>query len=157
MNNMNAIGLNIETSKNLANSLNELLANFQLYYQNLRSFHWNIKGEKFFELHTKFEELYTAANLHIDELAERVLTLGFKPLSSFSEYIQYSEIKEASNLEHANEIIPNILTSLNIILVKERNALLISNEANDEGTNALLSSYIVEHEKLVWMLTAYNK
>lgn len=70
------IGLDQAKSKKLAGKLDLLLANFQLMYINTRGFHWNIKGEKFFELHLKFEELYTDLQIKIDEVAERILTLG---------------------------------------------------------------------------------
>ena len=68
MNNINAIGLDKDKSKELADKLNELLANYSIFYQNTRGFHWNIKGEKFFELHVKFEELYNDLVLKIDEV-----------------------------------------------------------------------------------------
>ena len=71
------IGLDSKQSEVLAAELNVLLANYQLYYQNTRGLHWNIKGKHFFELHVKFEEIYTDAQLKIDLIAERVLTLGF--------------------------------------------------------------------------------
>ena len=74
------IGLDVNQSKNLAKDLNALLSEFQIFYINTRGFHWNIKGDKFFELHLKFEELYTNAQLKIDEIAERILTLGHIPL-----------------------------------------------------------------------------
>jgi starvation-inducible DNA-binding protein len=74
--NTNRIGLNTELSNSLVTELNTLLANYQLYYQNLRGFHWNIKGDAFFTLHLKFEELYGDAVLKIDEIAERCLRLG---------------------------------------------------------------------------------
>jgi len=70
----NIIGLDAIKAKKLADLLNVLLANYQLFYINSRGFHWNIKGEKFFELHLKFEELYTDTQLKIDEIAERILT-----------------------------------------------------------------------------------
>ncbi len=87
------IGLDDKKSKLLAEKLNFLLANYQLFYTNARGFHWNITGEKFFELHVKFEELYNDAFLKIDEIAERILTLGYTPVHSFSEYIRTSEIR----------------------------------------------------------------
>lgn len=71
----NVIGLNLEKTGKLADNLNDLLANYQLFYSNVRGFHWNITGEKFFELHAKFEEIYNDALLKIDEIAERVRTL----------------------------------------------------------------------------------
>ncbi|HYH56890.1 MAG TPA: ferritin-like domain-containing protein, partial [Anseongella sp.] len=84
---LSQIGLEKDKSQRLGKKLNELLANYQVFYINARGFHWNIKGDKFFELHTKFEELYTDSLLKIDETAERVLTLGFTPLHSYSDYL----------------------------------------------------------------------
>lgn len=84
---LNSIGLSEEKSEILSTDLNKLLANFQRYYQNLRGIHWNIKGKRFFDLHVKFEELYTDANLKVDLIAERILTLGGVPLHTFEDYI----------------------------------------------------------------------
>ncbi|MCU0389442.1 MAG: hypothetical protein MUE71_12625, partial [Chitinophagaceae bacterium] len=70
---INQIGIESKNAKVLANKLNVLLANFQLFYINARGFHWNIKGQNFFELHLKFEEVYNDALLKIDEVAERIL------------------------------------------------------------------------------------
>jgi starvation-inducible DNA-binding protein len=86
MQTLNAIGLDSEKVENLAEKLNLLLANYSIFYQNTRGYHWNIKGEKFFELHLKFEELYNDLLLKIDEVAERILTLGHSPLHNFSDY-----------------------------------------------------------------------
>jgi starvation-inducible DNA-binding protein len=85
MSKLNAIGLDVEKSKDLADMLNDLLANFSIYYMNVRGFHWNIKGEKFFELHLKFEEIYTDLQEKIDEIAERILTLGQTPMHAYSD------------------------------------------------------------------------
>ncbi len=84
---LNSIGLSAEKSLALSNDLNELLANFQRYYQNLRGIHWNIRGKRFFDLHVKFEELYNDANIKVDEIAERILTLGGVPLHTYEDYI----------------------------------------------------------------------
>ena len=92
MKNTNAIGLDIAKAEKLAKRLNILLANYSLFYQNVRGFHWNIKGEKFFELHVKFEELYNDLLLKIDEVAERILTLGYAPEHNYSLYIKTSAI-----------------------------------------------------------------
>ncbi|MEL6257107.1 MAG: ferritin-like domain-containing protein, partial [Bacteroidota bacterium] len=69
--NLSAIGLHPEKSKELAGFLNDLLANYSTFYQNTRGYHWNISGDKFFELHLKFEELYNDLFVKIDEVAER--------------------------------------------------------------------------------------
>jgi starvation-inducible DNA-binding protein len=152
---MNQIGLNTEKSKELAKSLNDLLANYMVFYQNTRGLHWNIKGRKFFELHLKFEELYTDLQIKIDELAERVLTLGETPLHTFEDYLQQSEIKSARQVSEAEAAVQLILDAFKRILVKQRAILSLSGEVDDEGTNALMSDYIREQEKLVWMYTSF--
>tara|TARA_R100000655_G_scaffold109387_1_gene163736 strand:- start:909 stop:1388 length:480 start_codon:yes stop_codon:yes gene_type:complete len=155
VNNTNNIGLNKVESKEVADSLNDLLSNYQLFYMNLRGFHWNIKGKKFFELHLKFEELYNDALIKVDEIAERILTLSATPFHSFEKYLDITEIKSAENVKDGEIAVDHILKSLMILLSKERSILTMASEANDEGTVALMSDYIVEQEKLIWMLSSY--
>ncbi len=151
----NDIGLKIKDSRELVEKLNQLLANYEVYYQNLRNFHWNVSGPNFFELHAKFEELYNAANLAIDETAERILTLGARPFSSFEEYINNSDIKEAKLVSDSKTMVETVRENLNVLLNLERKALEVAAENGDEGTVALMSEYITAKEKVVWMLSAY--
>lgn len=151
----NAIGLNPEKTTKLADRLNDLLANYQLFYINVRGFHWNITGEKFFELHAKFEEIYNDALLKVDELAERVRTLDQTPLHSFSSYLKQSEINEITGIADGKRALKEIVSGLQIILGKERALLDIAKDAGDEGTIALITAYISQQEKLVWMYSAY--
>jgi starvation-inducible DNA-binding protein len=153
----NQIGLDDEKSKLLAEKLNLLLANYQLFYINARGFHWNITGDKFFELHIKFEELYNDALLKIDEIAERILTLGYTPMHTFSEYIDTSAIKETINISDGKTAVMAVLNGFRNLLSVEREVLQLSTDTNDEGTNALMSDYIRQQEKLVWMYSAYLK
>lgn len=156
MGNLTNIGLEQKSSVETAQQLNDLLSNYQLFYMNLRGFHWNIKGKKFFELHLKFEELYNDALLKVDEIAERILTLSQSPFHTFNKYLDNAEIKSAENITDGEVAIDHILKALKILLAKEREILKISGEADDEGTVALMSDYIVQQEKLVWMLSAYK-
>lgn len=151
----NDIGLEIKDSKKLVKKLNVLLANYEVYYQNLRNFHWNVSGPNFFELHAKFEELYTAANLGIDETAERILTLGARPFSSFAEYIDHSDIKEAKEVSDSKKMVEIVRDNLGTLLKLEREVLEAASELGDEGTVSLMSEYITAKEKTVWMLSAY--
>lgn len=153
---MNAIGLDIEKSQELTKKLNLLLADYMVFYQNTRGLHWNIKGEKFFELHLKFEELYNDLLIKIDEIAERILTLSGIPLHTFEDYLNKADIRSASNISDAAKSVQLILDSFEKIIVKQRELLTMSADAADEGTNALMSDYIREQEKLVWMYSAYN-
>jgi len=152
---MNQIGLNEQAAKELAEKLNTLLANYQLFYINVRGYHWNIKGDKFFELHIKFEELYNNVVLKIDEIAERVKTLGETPLHTYSDYLQQSSITETKNVADGKEAVKNILAGLKQLITMQRGILQLSADASDEGTNALMSDYIREQEKMVWMYNAY--
>ncbi|MBL7897662.1 MAG: DNA starvation/stationary phase protection protein, partial [Crocinitomicaceae bacterium] len=106
----NNIGLDKRRSDQTSNQLNELLAGFQLMYQNLRGFHWNIRGDKFFELHLKFEELYNDVNLKVDELAERILALDGKPLHTFSSYLKKSKIKEQPDVSDGKKILKLLIS-----------------------------------------------
>ncbi|UCS94068.1 DNA starvation/stationary phase protection protein [Echinicola marina] len=151
----NEIGLKVTDSKALVEQLNKLLANYEIYYQNLRNFHWNVSGPNFFELHAKFEELYNEANEAIDETAERILTLGERPLSAFSEYIKHSSITEALEITSPKQMVQTVRDNLNTLLTLEREALETASSQGDEGTVALMSDYITSKEKVIWMLSAY--
>jgi starvation-inducible DNA-binding protein len=157
MSTTNAIGLNEKISRELAEKLGDLLANYSVFYQNTRGYHWNIKGEKFFELHAKFEELYNDLFVKIDEVAERMLTLGEAPSHKFTDYLRQSEVKESQEVVDGFQAVKNILEAFKILIVKQRAILELSDEANDEGTNALMSDYIREQEKLVWMYSSFLK
>ena len=135
--------------------INQLLASYEIHYQNLRSLHWNIKGEKFFELHVKYEELYTRTQVIIDEIAERILTLNETPLSKFTDYLIYSVIAEIEIISEANHGIEYVLTAQKQLLIMEKEILKLSDTHEDEGTNALLSDLIREKEKTNWMFTAW--
>lgn len=154
---MNHIGLNTKQSKQLSQKLNKLLAAYQLFYINIRGLHWNIKGDKFFELHIKFEELYIDSFEKIDEVAERIVTLGETPLHSYTAYLEHSSIKETTNVSEARPAVQTVLDGFAELLKLEREILKLSDEAEDEGTNALMSDYIREHEKSVWMYSAFLK
>lgn len=155
MNNTNLIGLDKDKAKHLAEKLNELLANYSIFYQNTRGYHWNIKGEKFFELHLKFEELYNDLLLKIDELAERILTLGYSPKHNYADYRVISKIKESAQVSDGIKAVEDILSSFQTILIFQREILDIAGDAGDEGTNALMSDYISTQEKLVWMYSSF--
>ncbi|HKR04356.1 MAG TPA: Dps family protein [Bacteroidia bacterium] len=152
---MNSTGLDKTKSKLLASKLNDLLADYMMFYQNTRGLHWNIKGDKFFELHLKFEELYTNLLLKVDEVAERILTLGATPLHTFDDYQSTAKIKVVKNVSDGKVGVNSILHAFEILIPKQREILNLSDDAGDEGTNALMSDYIREQEKLVWMYSSY--
>ncbi|MBP1593581.1 MAG: DNA-binding ferritin-like protein (oxidative damage protectant) [Bacteroidetes bacterium] len=156
MKTLDYIKLDASVVNNVVTSLQQLLADFQVYYTNLRGFHWNIKGHDFFVLHSKFEEMYNDTAEKADELAERILTLGGVPANKFSDYLKVAKIKEVDNVSNGNESLNNVLETIIYFIGEERNLLKAASEAGDEVTVALMSDYLKEQEKLVWMLTAYQ-
>lgn len=155
--NTNSIGLNKEKSRELANALNHLLANYQVFYMNVRGYHWNIKGKEFFQLHAKFEELYTDLQTKIDEIAERILTLDEQPLHSFSSYLAHAQINEHTNVTDANSTMQGLSNGFSTLVGQQRDVLSLASDAHDEGTASQMSDYIREQEKLIWMLNAWLK
>ena len=151
----NILGLPVKESEAMVAELNVLLSNFQVYYQNLRGIHWNIRGKRFFELHVKFEELYNDAQLKVDMVAERILTIGGKPLHTFEDYIKHNTLKVGKSISNDEKAVQLIIDSLSDLLKIERAILNKSDEINDEGTNALMSDFIAEQEKTVWMMRAW--
>ncbi|MDA3613977.1 Dps family protein [Polluticaenibacter yanchengensis] len=149
------IGIEKKVASESADKLNVLLANYSVFYQNVRGSHWNIKGEKFFTLHVKFEELYTDLQLKIDEIAERILTLGHSPQHNYSEYLKSSTVKETKEVKDGNKCVKQIVDGLSVLIDLQRDLLKLSSEEDDEGTNALMSDYIREQEKLIWMYNAF--
>ena len=156
MKTLDYIKLNESGVNNVVASLQQLLADFQIYYTNLRGFHWNIKGHDFFVLHSKFEDLYNDAAEKVDEIAERILMLGGTPANKFSDYMKMANINEVDRVSNGEKALENILETYSHLIGEERKLLSIASQAGDEVTVALMSDYLKEQEKMVWMLTAYS-
>lgn len=156
MKTVNFTGLNEESSKRTVVALQQLLADFQVFYTNLRGLHWNVKGKGFFILHNQFEELYNNTAEKIDEIAERILMLDGVPAHNFSEYLKISKVKESAYISDGETGLMHILDTYKLFIASERNILSIASEGTDEGTVAMMSDYIKEQEKMVWMLVAYK-
>lgn len=152
----NLIGLNKEKSAQLAEKLNALLASYQIFYMNVRGYHWNIQGPNFFELHAKFEEHYNELLLKVDEVAERILTLGQRPSHAYSHYLAHSSIQEHTSATDAKTTVSGLIKGYQALVSQQRELMALAADAGDEGTSALMSDYIREQEKHLWMLNAYN-
>ena len=153
---MNYLGLDTDKTKKTVEELNVLLADYHLYYQKLRNFHWNIIGKNFFDLHEKFEELYDDAKLKVDEIAERILTLRFQPTSNLSEYLKDSNLKESPSDIPDSKMIEILLNDHGALLKQMRKVVDFADKADDEGTIDLIGAYIRELEKTSWMLDAWK-
>lgn len=141
----------------LAEQLNLLLADFQMYYQNLRGFHWNIQGRNFFELHVKFEELYHDTAIKVDEVAERLHTVGATPMHSFADYVDQADIKAVTNVHDGEIAVKAIISNVKSIIQRERTIQDLADQVGDTGSGDMISAFIEEQEKTLWMFNAWLK
>jgi len=148
--------LDAGASKKTVEALQQLLADYQVFYTNLRGLHWNVKGKDFFVLHEQFENLYNNAAEKIDEIAERILMLDGIPAHNFSQYLKVSKVKESGYVTNGESGLKHVLEIYSHFIVSEREILTLAADAGDESTVAMMSDYIKEQEKLVWMLVAYT-
>lgn len=146
---------NTASSEVVIEQLNTVLANYHIFYMNVRGYHWNVKGSDFFTLHAKFEELYTELQLQIDAIAERILTVRGTPNHSYSDFVKVSAVKEDKNVTDGRACVQGLLTGLNMLIAKQREVIELAEKDEDQGTADLLTGYVQEQEKLVWMYGAF--
>tara|TARA_R110002049_G_scaffold81474_4_gene207285 strand:- start:8818 stop:9318 length:501 start_codon:yes stop_codon:yes gene_type:complete len=154
---MNYLNIDKEKIVPVVTELNVLLADYHMYYQKLRNFHWNVLGKNFFDLHIRFEEMYNDTKVKIDEVAERIITLKFHPVSNLSNYLEVSKIKESSPLLTDEEMVTTIIEDHKILIEQLSKVINRADLAKDEGTIDLIGAYIRELEKSTWMLNAWSK
>jgi starvation-inducible DNA-binding protein len=141
----------------IIDQLNKLLANYQIYYQNLRGFHWNIQGRDFFELHVKFEELYNDAAVKIDEVAERILTIEGTPLHSFSDYLATASLSSETNVHAGEKAVRTIVDNLSALVEQQKVVRKNAEDSDDGATADMMATFIEEQEKTLWMFKAWLK
>lgn len=149
-------GLDKAKATKVADELAILLADFQIFYTNLRGYHWHVRGAQFFTLHSHFEKMYDGVADTVDELAERILQLGSTPENRFSNYIKQAQIKESYNVSDANKILDEILEAYKVLIAQERAVLAVAEEAEDEVTIALIGDLLAGQEKDIWMIDAFR-
>lgn len=154
-NHTNQIGLETTEVSQVIEKLNGLLSSYHMFYINVRGYHWNVKGQHFFTLHPKFEELYTALQIQIDEIAERILTLGGTPLHAYSDFAQHTSISEDKNVKDGTRCVNGVVAGLQELIEEQRQVSALAVESEDQGSADLVDAYVQEQEKLVWMYTAF--
>ena len=147
----------MENRAEIATDLNTLLANYQIYYQNLRGFHWNIQGRDFFELHVKFEELYNDAAIKIDEVAERILTIDHTPLHSFADYLETATLKPVRGVHKGEPAVKALVDNLKQIVSQQKDIRAKSEDGGDGATADMMATFVEEQEKTLWMYKAWLK
>ncbi|MCC8172080.1 MAG: DNA starvation/stationary phase protection protein [Parabacteroides sp.] len=155
VNTLDYIGLPGAEIQKITDALQQLLADYQVFYANLRGFHWHVQGKQFFTLHVQLEKMYNTAAEIVDEIAERILTLGAVPENKFSAYLEQTTLKEVSGVTSGEDIVKHILEAYKNVIKQERDLIELADKAGDEGTSDMLTGFLKEQEKLTWMLCAY--
>ncbi|MEK4386944.1 DNA starvation/stationary phase protection protein [Solibacillus sp. FSL W7-1464] len=141
--------------KQLNTQLNDLVSTWSVMYTKLHNYHWYVNGPSFFTLHVKFEELYNEVTLNLDEIAERILTKGGKPVATLKEHLDLSLIEEASGKEETEEMVSILIKDFNTIMDALNKAMETASEEGDDRTEDLLNAQFQSLEKHTWMLNAY--
>jgi len=136
--------------------LNRQIANWSILYVKLHNYHWYVKGNQFFTLHVKFQELYEEAALHVDEIAERLLAVKGQPLARMADYLKSSSIEEAKGDETAHEMVDQLIKDFTIVIGELKEGMEVAQQAGDETTADMLLAIHTTLEKHVWMLSAFN-
>ena len=150
------LGFSKEETIDVVDSLNLLMANYQVFYNKLRNYHWNVKGSDFFDLHEKFEELYLAAVNDIDVIAERIRVYGHTPMSTMKDYLKNSEIKETGSDLSSEEMVSEVLADIEIIDSFLVETVDTASEIGDVATVDFVNKMIKDIEKQHWMLSAFS-
>lgn len=151
----NQIGLSSNQVAQVIDKLNALLSSYHVFYTNVRGYHWNVKGEHFFALHAQFEEIYTQLQTQIDEIAERILTVGGTPLHAYSDFAINASITEHKNVFEGRKCVSGVVAGLQTLIEEQRILADIAENAGDQGTTDLVAGYTSEQEKMVWMYNAF--
>jgi starvation-inducible DNA-binding protein len=144
-------------SKNetLSDTLNRQVANFSVLHMKLHHFHWYVKGENFFTLHVKFEELYKEAALHLDTIAERMLSQRLLPVATLTETLELTSLKEATGEENAQQMVQILADDFEMICNELTEGISLAEENDDQPTADMLVHIRTSLEKHRWMFVAY--
>lgn len=148
------IGITEAHRATVADVLKKLLADSYTLYLQTHNFHWNVTGVRFRDLHLMFEEHYTELATAVDEIAERIRSLGVFAPGTYQAFSQFSAIKPVENIPTAEEMVTILMQNHEQIVRTCRNALAAAEEAGDESSASLISDRMVIHEKTAWMLRA---
>jgi starvation-inducible DNA-binding protein len=144
-------------NENVVEALNGLLADATVFYQKLRHYHWNVDGRHFFELHGKFEEIYTAWAESIDGIAERILMVGGVPLHTLRAVLEVAELAEDETVPAAAAMVEGVSADLRALHARAGAVIEAAEDAGDRGTANLLDELRDGMEKDLWMLGAWRR
>lgn len=152
------IGISDKDLKSVAASLNILLADEHILYVKTRNYHWNVEGSNFMEMHKFFESQYEQLSETIDEIAERIRTLGYYSEGRLKDFIKNTNLEEQEYTSEQKVQIKNLLDDHQTITSRLRTEIdAFANKYNDAGSADFITGVMQMHEKMAWMLRSYVK
>jgi starvation-inducible DNA-binding protein len=151
------IGISPEHRAEIAQGLKHLLADSYTLYLLTHNFHWNVTGPQFRELHLLFEEHYTELAVAVDDIAERIRTLGVAAPGTYKQFAELSSIAEVDGVPSAPDMVEILTASHEQVIRTCRDVLKKAQAGNDESSVALISDRMRIHEKTAWMLRAMRQ
>lgn len=151
------VGLNEAAVEAVSQQLNQYLANLHVLYAKLHNFHWNVEGDAFFPLHEVLQERYEALAEEIDDVAERLLKIGRRPLTRLADYVDHAELAEAESRAYSGrEVAEHLVADYQTLIQGLRETIAVAQEHGDEGTADDAIAMLKDKEKQLWMFTAYR-
>jgi starvation-inducible DNA-binding protein len=141
----------------VADRMNDLLSDYNIFYQNVKGFHWNFKGSDYFDFHRKFEDLYGKLHLDINKLAVQIALIGYEPLHSYSDFLKNSIHKEITGPNTNGECLSNVIEGLKNLIFSNRMAAIEADEAEEMSTGKILRQFAFELENELWVFTMLAK
>ncbi len=141
--------------ENLYSALNVQISNWSVLYTKLHRYHWLVKGPLFFTLHEKFEEFYDEAASVVDEVAERLLTIGGTPVATMKEYLNLATLEETKGETTSNEMVSSLIADYKQLKSELKELADLADEQNEDATNDLAVGLIAKIDTHIWMLSAY--
>lgn len=150
------IGISDKNRQAVAEALNKLLANEHILYNKTRNYHWSIEGPSFMEFHKLYEAQYNQLAEMIDEIAERIRTIGHFAEGRLKEIVKLADLDEPAAPTHQSEQIANLEADHEIIINRLRRLISEFDEKyKDIGSSDFATGLLKEHEKMAWMLRSY--
>ncbi len=145
------------SNQTVANELNQLLADYTIYAQKLKNYHWNVRGKRFFQLHEEFEELYNHAATVTDGLAERISRIGMIPTATLEEYARTTRLEECFEPPTADQMVVDLVGDIESLNQYTANTIAIADDAGDIATQNLLEDLVETQEENAWMLSSWTQ
>jgi starvation-inducible DNA-binding protein len=151
------IGISEKNLEEVIKILSTLLADEYVLYTKARNYHWNVVGPQFNELHKFFQSIYEELNDYIDDIAERIRSLGGWSVATLSEFLQLTRLKEhPGEYPEARKMIENLLNDYEAVIRTLREDIVkVGEEYKDLGTADFLTELMEKHEKTAWMLRSF--